>query len=39
MQSDYNAIMGFSIISGLIYIVLNLLVDITHGFIDPREAR
>jgi peptide/nickel transport system permease protein len=39
LQSDYNAIMGFTIISGLIFIVVNLLVDITHGIIDPREAR
>jgi peptide/nickel transport system permease protein len=36
LQSDYNAIMGFTIISGVIFIVVNLLVDITHGLIDPR---
>jgi peptide/nickel transport system permease protein len=36
LQSDYNAIMGFTIISGVIFIIVNLLVDITHGLIDPR---
>jgi peptide/nickel transport system permease protein len=39
LQSDYNAIMGFTIISGVIFIVVNLLVDITHGLIDPRGTR
>lgn len=38
LQSDYNAIMGFTLIMGAVFIVANLLVDITHGFIDPREA-
>lgn len=38
LQSDYNAIMGFTIVSGVIFIIVNLLVDITHGIIDPREA-
>jgi peptide/nickel transport system permease protein len=39
LQSDYNAIMGFTIIQGVIFIIVNLLVDITHGVIDPRETR
>ena len=38
LQSDYNAIMGFTLIMGAVLIIANLLVDITHGFIDPREA-
>lgn len=38
LQSDYNAIMGFTLIMGAVFIVANLLVDITHGLIDPREA-
>jgi len=38
LQSDYNAIMGFTLIMGAVFIIANLLVDITHGFIDPREA-
>jgi peptide/nickel transport system permease protein len=39
LQSDYNAIMGFTVVTGVIFIVVNLLVDIAHGFIDPRESR
>ena len=38
LQSDYDAIMGFTIISGVIFIIVNLLVDITHGLIDPRST-
>ncbi|HUF87505.1 MAG TPA: ABC transporter permease [Thermohalobaculum sp.] len=39
LQSDYNAIMGFTLTQGVIFIIVNLLVDISHGVIDPREAR
>lgn len=39
LQSDYNGIMAFTIIAGVIFIVVNLLVDITHALIDPRESR
>ncbi|MBV40386.1 MAG: D-Ala-D-Ala transporter [Rhodospirillaceae bacterium] len=39
LQSDYNAIMGFTFVVGVIFIIVNLLVDISHGFIDPRESR
>lgn len=39
LQSDYNAIMGFTLVAGVMFILINLLVDIVHGFIDPREAR
>ncbi len=38
LQSDYSAIMGFTLIMGMVFIIANLLVDITHGAIDPREA-
>ena len=38
LQSDYNAIMGFTLIIGTVFIIANLLVDIAHGMIDPREA-
>jgi peptide/nickel transport system permease protein len=31
--------MGFTIVQGVIFIIVNLTVDIAHGFIDPREAR
>ena len=38
LQSDYNAIMGFTVWAGLMFILVNLLVDVIHGFIDPREV-
>ena len=38
LQSDYNAIMGFTLVMGAVFIIANLLVDISHGLIDPREA-
>ena len=34
-----SAIMGFTIVQGVIFIIVNLTVDVAHGFIDPREAR
>ncbi|WP_372620260.1 ABC transporter permease [Falsiroseomonas sp.] len=39
LNSDYNAVMGFTLIAGAMFIVVNLLVDILHGMIDPRETR
>ena len=38
LQSDYNAIMGFTLTIGTVFIIANLMVDIAHGLIDPREA-
>ena len=37
IRSDYNAVMGFTVWAGAIFIVVNLLVDVLHTFIDPRE--
>jgi peptide/nickel transport system permease protein len=39
LQSDYNAIIGFTVWVGVIFILVNLLVDLTHGLIDPRGMR
>lgn len=39
LQSDYNAIMGFTLVSGVLFIVVNLLVDIVQSFMDPRDRR
>jgi peptide/nickel transport system permease protein len=36
-QSDYNAIMGFTLWAGSIFILVNLLVDLAHALIDPRS--
>lgn len=38
LRSDYNGIMGFTLVTGAIFIVVNLVVDIMHGMIDPRAA-
>lgn len=38
LRSDYNGIMGFTLVTGAIFIVVNLFVDIAHGIIDPRAA-
>jgi len=38
IQSDYNAIMGFTFVTGVLFIIVNLLVDIAQVFIDPRET-
>jgi ABC-type dipeptide/oligopeptide/nickel transport system permease component len=33
---DYIVIQGFSVIVALIYVIVNLIVDISYGFFDPR---
>jgi ABC-type dipeptide/oligopeptide/nickel transport system permease component len=37
LQSDYNAIMGFTLFTGSAFIAVNLLVDIAQAILDPRE--
>jgi len=39
LRSDYNGIVGFTIWAGLIFIIVNLVVDLVHSFIDPRIVR
>ncbi len=39
LQSDYNAIVGFTIWAGTVFIAVNLLVDLIHTFVDPRTVR
>jgi peptide/nickel transport system permease protein len=36
LQSDYNAIMGFTLITGSAFIAVNLLVDVAQAVLDPR---
>ena len=38
IMSDYNAVLGFTIWASIIYILINVLVDIVHRLIDPRES-
>jgi peptide/nickel transport system permease protein len=35
-QRDYNTIQGFVMFAGTVYIVVNLLVDLTYLWLDPR---
>jgi peptide/nickel transport system permease protein len=37
IRSDYNAIMGFTVWAGVIFVVVNLVVDVAHTLVDPRE--
>jgi peptide/nickel transport system permease protein len=37
IRSDYNAVMGFTVWAGTIFLVVNLLVDLAHTAVDPRE--
>jgi ABC-type dipeptide/oligopeptide/nickel transport system permease component len=39
LRSDYNGIVGFTIWAGIIFIIVNLVVDLLHTFIDPRIVR
>ena len=36
--ADYNAIMGITLVAALIYVLVNLLVDILYMVIDPRVS-
>jgi peptide/nickel transport system permease protein len=33
---DYSTIQGFVLFSAVIYVLINLLVDISYGLLDPR---
>jgi ABC-type dipeptide/oligopeptide/nickel transport system permease component len=36
LASDYAPVQGFVLAMALIYVLLNLIVDIAYGFVDPR---
>jgi peptide/nickel transport system permease protein len=33
---DYSVIQGATIVVAVIYVVVNLVVDVSYGFLDPR---
>jgi len=35
-NSDIDAIQGFVIVVGIIYVVMNLVIDVIYGWLDPR---
>lgn len=39
MRQDYAVVQAFIMLSALIYVCINLLVDILYGYIDPRVRR
>ena len=38
LQSDYAGVMGFTVYAGGVFMLVNLIVDITHEIIDPRRS-
>lgn len=36
--SDYKAILAVTLVVGVIYAIVNIIVDLVHGLIDPRVA-
>jgi len=36
LQKDLNAVMGVVMVSGVFFVVVNLVIDILVGFVDPR---
>jgi len=36
LQKDLNAVMGVVIVSGVFFVIVNLLIDLLVGFVDPR---
>ncbi len=39
VQSDYNAIMGFTVWLAAIYMIINLITDVILVFVDPRKSK
>jgi peptide/nickel transport system permease protein len=38
LHSDYAAVMGFTVYTGVVFGVVNLAVDVVHALLDPRGA-
>jgi peptide/nickel transport system permease protein len=36
MSADYASVQGFVLCMGALYVVVNLCVDVSYGWIDPR---
>jgi ABC-type dipeptide/oligopeptide/nickel transport system permease component len=36
MSNDYDAVQGFVLTIAIIYLFLNLIIDLLYSFIDPR---
>jgi peptide/nickel transport system permease protein len=38
LHSDYAAVMGFTVYAGVVFGIVNLIVDVLHAILDPRDA-
>lgn len=38
LSSDYKAVLAVTLVVGVIYAIINILVDLVHGLLDPRVA-
>ena len=38
-RQDYAVVQSFILLSAMIYIVVNLAVDLLYGYVDPRVRR
>jgi peptide/nickel transport system permease protein len=36
LNLDFPVIMGFTVLASVIYVLVNLIVDLTYTFLDPR---
>jgi peptide/nickel transport system permease protein len=36
LTADYKVILGVTVVIGIIYAAVNILVDLVHGLVDPR---
>ena len=36
LQKDLNAVMGVVMVSGVFFVMVNLLIDVLVGIVDPR---
>ena len=38
LAADYKAVLAVTLVVGVIYAIVNILVDLVHGLLDPRVA-
>ena len=38
LTSDYKAILAVTLVVGVVYAIVNILVDVVHALLDPRVA-
>jgi peptide/nickel transport system permease protein len=38
LTSDYKAVLAVTLIVGVVYALMNIVVDVVHAMLDPRVA-